>query len=287
MKIAVFTVSMPEYAPERALEVAADLGYNGLEWRITADTGDTSNPGFWSGNRTSMTPEQLIEKAPELRKIADSLGMEMPSLGSYVNCLNPEGVEAVFKAANAIGAKAARINTTTYLPEVPFAEQMKTCREGYARVEKLAKRYGVRALIETHMGLLTPSVPLCLMVLEGLDPAYTGIMWDPGNQVYEGLERYDMALNAAGEYLGEVHVKNRADKVTGTENGTQLWSTVDVPLSTGAVNWPEVIAELKKVHYKGWLAMEDFSTEQPLLERLQNNISYLRGPCGVADEREF
>ena len=60
MKFGIFTVSIPEYDPEKALEVAAEIGYDGLEWRVIKDDGDRSKPSFWSGNRTSMTAEELL-----------------------------------------------------------------------------------------------------------------------------------------------------------------------------------------------------------------------------------
>lgn len=281
MKIGIFTVSIPEFEPVRALEVAAAIGYNGLEWRVTQDKGDREKPSFWSGNRTSMTPEVLLECAPVLRSTAEKLGLEMPSLAAYTSCFDLETVENVFKAANAVGAKAARVNTAAYKPDVSFAQQLKENREQYAKVEQLSKRYNVKALIETHMGLLTPTVATAVQVLEGLDPEYVGIMWDPGNQVEEGKERYHYAINAAGPYLAEVHVKNRATRPVTLSNGTLTWQCDNVPLAFGEVNWPAVVEELKKANYDGWLMLEDFSTVQPVNERIQANLDYLRGPCGV------
>ncbi len=281
MKIGVFTVCMPEYEPERALEVASTLGYDGLEWRVIADDGDFEHPTFWSGNRTSMTPEILMERAEALREKAESLNMEMPTLSAYINCFNMESAEAVFRAANAVGAKAARINASTYLPEIPYKEQIAQNREQFGKLEKLAKRYKVKALMETHMGLVCPSVVSAMQVLDGLDPEYVGLIWDPGNQAEEGLERYNMSINAAGPYLAEVHVKNRAYQPLLIENATMRWQCNNVQLQYGAVNWPAVIAELKTAGYNGWLMMEDFSTVQPVYDRLKNNIDYLRNVCGV------
>lgn len=281
MKIGIFTVSIPEFEPVRALEVAAAIGYNGLEWRVTLDKGDREKPSFWSGNRTSMTPDVLMECAPTLRSTAEKLGIEMPSLGAYTSCFDLETVENVFKAANAVGATAARVNTAGYNPEVSFAQQLRDNREQFAKVEQLAKRYKVKALIETHMGLLTPTVTTAVQVLEGLDPEYVGIMWDPGNQVEEGRERYHYAINAAGPYLAEVHVKNRATRPVNLKDGSLLWQCDNTPLAFGEVNWPAVIAELKNAKYDGWLMLEDFSTIQPVEERIKSNLDYLRGPCGV------
>ena len=35
MKYGVFSVSMPEYNPEETLKILKELGYDGVEWRVT------------------------------------------------------------------------------------------------------------------------------------------------------------------------------------------------------------------------------------------------------------
>jgi sugar phosphate isomerase/epimerase len=157
------------------------------------------------------------------------------------------------------------------------SEQVRGARERYARVSELAKRHAVRALIETHMGLLTPTVVSARSILEGLDPAAVGIMWDPANQVTEGLETYRMALDCAGEYLGEVHVKNQRHVMLGREDGRAVWKVENCPLQDGFVDWPVVIGELRNIGYDGWLICEDFSTAVPIDARLSGNLAFIRG----------
>lgn len=277
MKFGIFTVSMPDYEPEKALEVAAELGYDGLEWRVVKDEGDRAKPSFWSGNRTSMTAEELIANAAALKSKAASCKMEMPSLGTYIDCHNLEIVELSMKAAAAIGAKSLRIGTGAYKPESgAHREQMARAKAQYAKVAELAGKYGVKALIETHMGLITPSVSLAASVLEGLSPEKVGIMWDPGNQLIEGRETYRMAIDIAGPYLAEVHVKNCFFEEFAIAGGTMQWRPHWCQIQLGVVNWREAVAELKQAGYSGWLMFEDFSTELPLSDRLKNNIAYFK-----------
>lgn len=282
MKIGIFTVCMPEYEPEQCFEQVAPLGYNGLEWRVCADSGDRSNPSYWNGNRNSMTPDVLIEKAPVLRSLAEKYGMEMPALGAYLNCSDMDGAEAAFKAANACGAKNVRVNTAGYRKDRPFLEQLREVREQYGKIERLAKKYGVRAVMETHMGLVNPTISTSMQILDGLDPAYAGVIWDPGNQVVEGSERYDMAIRAAGPYLAEVHVKNCIFNPKKMAGGRVVWDTLWTSLALGRVDWPAVVAELKTNGYDGWLMIEDFSLMQTTGEKLKEDIDFLRGSCGVA-----
>lgn len=280
MKLGVFTVALPDYKPLEAIDVLAELGYDGVEWRVVLDEGDRSSPSFWNGNRTSITADELIEKSETLKARAAERNVSMPSLGSYLNSDDdPEFLALNMKAAVAIGAESLRIGPGRYDPEgCSFAEQLDAAKDRYAKVAALAADHGVRALIETHMGLLSPTVRHTRALLEGLDPNHVGIMWDPGNQVYEGREVYEMAISDADEYLAEVHVKNALYRETGrTEDGTVVWEPGWCPLNEGVVQWPKVIAALKSAGYDGWLMLEDFSTEKPLLDRLRFDLDYLRG----------
>lgn len=272
MKFGIFTVSMPDYEPIAALEKAAALGYDGLKWRVVEDKGDRNKPLFWSGNRTSMTATELIARAPELKAKAMALGLAMPSLGTYIDASNLDAVRLSMEAARAVGAKCLRISAGGYDPaKGGYRELVSKARVQYAKVAALAKEHGVRAVIETHHGQLAPSVGKAMMILDGLDPAQVGIMWDPANQVYEGLENYRMAIELAGPYLAEVHVKNAKYVLDGLK-----WKATWAPVNAGIVDWPAVMEELQRAGYQDWVIFEDFSTELPLDERLAFNLSYFK-----------
>ena len=276
MKFGIFTVSMPDYEPCEALKKASELGYDGLEWRICDDQGDKTNPSFWGGNRTSMTPQTLLDNAEKLKAAATQYSVEMPSLAPYIDCSNLDEVEKTFQAAQAIGAHNVRISAGIYKLEIPFRQQIEDARKAYKNVAELAEKYGVRSVIETHHGHLCSLVSNAVRVLDGLNPEYTGIMYDPANQIYEGRETYRMAIDNAGEYLAEIHVKNARPNMTNIENGALKWQISWAPLRLGMVDWKEVFAELKKVNYNSWVMFEDFSTAKPLDERLADNIQFIK-----------
>lgn len=281
MKLGVFTVSMPDYEPLDALVKLKELGYDGAEWRVTEDKGDPANPSFWGGNRTSLTAEQLIEKADELKAKASELGLELPSLGTYINMQDEDRIEIHMKACAAVGAKSLRIGPGGYNPDNgTYPEQIENARKRYAAIAEQAKEFGVRAVIETHMGQLAPTVTKAMNILRGLDPAHVGIMWDPGNQVVEGREVYRMAIEEAGEYLAEVHAKNLRWEKTEIEDGRQKWSCNACPLKEGQADWIAVIDTLKDVGYDGWIFFEDFSTDVPLDQRLKENHDWFRELIG-------
>lgn len=276
MKLSIFTVSVPEYDPIQTLQVLSEIGYDGVEWRTIADPG-AEVAGFWRGNRCSMSAQQIIQRADELKAAAAKYKMEMPTLAAYIDCNDLAAVELHMQAAAAIGAKGLRVGAGGYDPEKGgYRELVKQRRAEYAKVAKLAEKYGVRAMTEIHPGTLTPSTHHCLQILDGLDPKHVGLIWDVANEVNEGLEVYRMALEIAGPYLGEVHVKNTRWDVKGQDGKQLVWQGSSCPVWEGVVHWSKVIAELRRVGYDGWLAFEDFSTVMPLKQRIIENHNWFR-----------
>jgi sugar phosphate isomerase/epimerase len=279
MKLGVFTVSIPEWQPEEALEKLSKMGYQGVEWRITADDGDRAKPSFWSGNRCGMTSEELLARADSLKAAAKRWNMAMPSLGTYMDCDDLPAVETAMRAAVAIGAASLRVGPGYFNTKAgadPYPVQLERAQARYAHVARLAAKYGVRALIETHMHQIAPSTMAAAAVLKGLDPRHVGIMWDPGNQVMEGREKTAMALQIAGNLLAEVHVKNMRFDPGKTDDGRFVMYPASAPVDAGVVDWPSLIPELKAAGYDGWLFFEDFCTERPMEERLRHNLEFFR-----------
>ena len=106
MKIAIFTVSLPEWTPEEAVRNLAELGYDGIEWRI-ADDPPRATPGFWQGNRCTFPLSTFVEDAPRIRALTEAAGLAIPAIASYVQAADLENVERVFRGAAALGTRWA------------------------------------------------------------------------------------------------------------------------------------------------------------------------------------
>ena len=132
-------------------------------------------------------------------------------------------------------------------------------------------------MIELHHGTLTPSASAAIRALEGLDPEYIGVIYDPGNMVYEGYERYINGLQILGDYVAHVHVKN-ASLVPGkrAENGEVIWEQRQNPLTEGSVNFADLFKALRAVGYDHTISVEDFSNEATTEEKLRSNLEFLK-----------
>lgn len=277
MRYAVFSVSLPEYTPEQAVQELRDAGYDGVEWRVV-DQQPATQPGFWVGNRCTWPLSSFPEDAPRIRKLTQDAGLAMPSLGTYANSSDMQSVERAIVGAAKLGVAQLRINVPPYNTKDSYIAMRDQALDQYANVAALAKQYGVRALVEIHHNSLLPSASAAAAFLSHFDPQHVGAIHDAGNMVYEGHEQYRMGLEVLGPYLAHVHLKNAQWKLVGTRaDGSSEWQATWAAISKGIVDMHALLRALHQVGYDGWLSFEDFSTDMPLAERLRGNIQYIRG----------
>lgn len=287
MRFAVFTVGLPEHSPEEAAVLLADLGFDGIEWRVIDEPPWDGEPSFWFGNRCTLPLSTLVDDAPRIRALADAHGLAMPNLGTYVPCSDVAAVERALLCAAALGAPAARVMLPDYDGSVPYVPLCDEARRQWDTVAALAERHGVRALLELHMGTIIPSASAAAAFLDGRDPVHVGVIHDAGNMVFEGHERYRMSLEVLGPYLAHVHLKNASWSPLGTRpDGSTQWFASFAPLTSGIVDVPALLRALRATGYDGWISFEDFSTAQPAYERTRDNLAYVRDTLAAIDSAD-
>ena len=63
MKFAVFTVSIPEWTPDVAVDRLKAIGYDGVEWRIQDQSATPGAATFWGNNQATLPLSTLVEDA--------------------------------------------------------------------------------------------------------------------------------------------------------------------------------------------------------------------------------
>ncbi len=276
MKIAVFSVSLPEWTPAEAVKNLADLGYDGIEWRVTDDS-PLPTPGFWQGNRCTFPLKSFVEDAPSIRALTAGAGLAIPAIGSYVQAADRANVDRVLHGTAAVGAAAVRIQIPKYGGEPGYTALWDQARRDYQEVERIARSHGVKALVEIHHGTIVPSASAARRFLDGLDPQAVGVIYDPGNMVWEGHEQYRLGLETLGPYLAHVHAKNSAWRQSGRRpDGSLAWHAEWAPLDAGIVDLRALLATLRDTGYDTWISVEDFTTDRPLEQRVRENIEVLK-----------
>ena len=296
MKFAVYTCSMPEYSIEEAAALIKEMGYDAVEWRVDKTEGESPLKAmfanlpeaqkyafrYWTDNHATLNVEDIMNECVRAKKVCDEVGIEIVNLATTLKG-KPEEMENTIAAAAAIGCKTVRGPMATYDPNRPYWEQFNEYRAYLKECEPLLRKYGVKFLIETHHGMMISSASSALRVLDGFDPEYFGLIYDPGNMVYEGYEAYQLGFEMLGKYLAHVHVKNAALTPAGEDEfGATKYNQSWMPMKKGAANLNAMIKALVKVGYDGVLSVEDFSNEQPTKEKLIDALAYLKALVAAA-----
>ena len=277
-RYSVFTVMMPEYTPEEAVALLRDLGYDGVEWRVTAPNyrPDVA-PSYWGNNRCTIDALTADTQAARLGTLTRSAGLEVPSLGTYMAYTDLEAIERAMRAAAEMGCPRLRVSPPHYDRDVGYPRLYAESLGGYVEVQKLARKYHVQACLEIHMGNICSSPSLALRLLAHFDPRYIGAILDPGNMVYEGYEDWRMGMELLGPYLAHVHIKNSQWIPTGTRpTGETEWQASAAALDKGIVDFRQFMADLRAVGYEGWCSFEDFSAFDSTRGKLSRDIAYMR-----------
>ena len=269
MKLSVFTVMLPDLQPEEAAKALKDIGYSGVEWRVThiPDKQKHEEPSFWGNNYCTFEPTE--EAAHEAQALSQTFRLETPNIGSYIDLGDISSVEAAIRFAKILGSPQFRVGLGNY--QGNYHKHFEDAKAFLEDVVSLAEEHRVKALIELHHQTIVPSCSLMHRLVQHFDPRYLGVIHDAGNMVHEGFENYQMGLELLGEYLSHVHIKNAAYQVVDKGVSRAVWSDV----GAGVVDFGALFKALKAVGYNGYLSVEDFSQTYASLESLEHNFCFI------------
>jgi len=261
VKLSVFTVIVPKTSLEEAAEKVAAAGYDGVEWRVREDF--------------HVDPATIRRKAAEVRRASDAAGLEICALAPYIKASEVDLMREVAFGCAEMGCPGFRAGVPGYDRSRNYNDLYDEAIGDLAALDKICAEAGVRAQIEIHMGNIACSPSLAKRLVSGFDPARIGVIFDPGNMVYEGFENWRMGLELLGPHLSHVHVKNSKWV---REDG--VWKPTWASMEDGIVDWSLVVDDLRAVGYDGYLSLEDFSEAPSVDEKLSADCEYMRKLIG-------
>ncbi|WP_019535481.1 sugar phosphate isomerase/epimerase family protein [Paenibacillus ginsengihumi] len=279
MKLSVFTVVTPDLTPEQMAAAAQAAGLDGIEWRFKEVPEEVKGekPSFWRNNRCSIDPQASDEEIARFDRAAKNHELVSLSVTPYLTAGDIEGTERVLQVAQKLSASMIRVGVPGYNRTQNYNDLFDVAVRYLDAVEPLAKRYGIRCLVETHHHTITPSAGLAHRLVSRYNPEHIGVLFDPGNMIHEGYENFRMGLELLGPYLAHVHIKNTGwRKGELREDGSQGWVSYWEPIAEGIVNWKQVIDDLKSVGYDGYIGVEDFSGKYESAELLSQFAQQVR-----------
>jgi sugar phosphate isomerase/epimerase len=134
-------------------------------------------------------------------------------------------------------------------------------------IEKLVKQYNIRVAVHNHgpEDKVFPNPQAALKLMGKMDPRI-GVCVDVGHTVRTGVDLID-TIRVAGDRLLDIHVKDLRDL---KDAKTQC------PVGDGAMPIVAMFKELKKMKYRGLVALEyEIEAANPL-PGMQKSFTYMR-----------
>lgn len=230
------------------IKLFKQIGYDGIEVRVAAN-------GQIDSEKISDDEARTILAAAEQEAMAFSC-----LTSYYQNFVAPKERENVIHNLKRVIEIAAILQCPlirVYGGVEPSSQQgiwfndvWSRTVSGIQETAEYAARYGVRLCIETHIGSLTMSVRDTLRLLEDVNMANVGMLFDYAWVELAGVESGAEAVRKAGRHIFHVHVK---DWVLESRSPLKKKSCL---MGRGTIRWAEALAELKRIGYTGYVSDE-------------------------------
>ena len=263
MKLACTSVMLPRWNLDETFDKLAAYGYSGIELRCRYNPDDpNATPSFWGRHLSDISPDNIIDKAPEIRAAAARSAINVIAIAPKCLLGEDEHIEKIFKGAIAIDPNdppMIRLGALAHDRTQAYMPQFLAARSGLARWSEIARQYGIKLLYEIHVGTVAVTCSRAAELLRDLDPQCIGAIYDIPNMLRVGLEDTRMGMEILGPYLAHCHIGNGIPRTDGRgPTGNMQWKWDFTGLREGIANIPQIVEDFKAINYQGYLSLEDF-----------------------------
>lgn len=272
IKFAGHTMGTPKLDIYGAMELFREIGYDGIEVRIAAD-------GQIDSEKISDSETRKIKEQ------ADKTGIEFCCLTSYYKDFSSDNArESVISNLKRV-AELAQILSCPLIrvyggmdpaPEgMWFIENWNRTVSGIREVAYYAAKLGVGICIETHIGSPTMSVRDTVRLIQDVNMHNVGMLFDYAWVELAGVEKGADAVKKGIKNIFHCHVK---DWILESRLPLKKKSCL---MGKGTVAWKEVLTELVKRGYNGYISdeYEKFWYPQELPEPeigMKHNLEWMK-----------
>jgi sugar phosphate isomerase/epimerase len=279
LKFSVTSIMLPHLDLPQTCALLKQHGYDGLELRVRAYTGDPqAAPSPWGRHLTDISPDNVKTRAGEIKTVLADHGLTLAAFASNATARQLDVVRQLAEGAVATGCPLIRIAAQrSYNGETNYFALYDEAARAFEQALAITRPYGIKCIIETHGGSIFVSASLTHRLVSLFDPAEIGVLYDPQNNVMDGFETIPLALDLMGPYLAHLHIGGHACVPSAPDaNGTVTWTYPACRLNEGRYNYPLLLKELHKRQYRGFISVEDFDNNRPPEQCVAEAISYLR-----------
>jgi len=256
---------------EEACSLAVDAGYEAIELTV-----DENGP---------VLPKEKTSNLKKILKTVKDSGLEISSLATgmlWTNSLTSADAKVRAKGKSIIKGmlESASILETDailvvpgavdvfFLPEVPrvrYQDAWNRSQEIIGELVPVAEKCGVAMALENVWNKFLLSPLEMREFIDSFQSPFVGAYVDVGNMLPYGYP--DDWILTLGPRVKRVHIKD-FNTTIGNANGF-------CDLLEGSVNWTEVMAALKDIHYTSYLTVEVFPYAQHPSVRVYNSSAAL------------
>ena len=265
MKIAGHTMGTPEYSLPEAIRFFSSIGLEGIEIIVQTD-----------GYKCAIDLNADVPEIAAIKKLLHENNLAVACLTPYLNLFNSvdeaerkaecERLRKVILLAEVLDAPSIRIYGGKFVTGeidkdgLKIAQLVKSMRE----CGEFAKTHNVKLCMENHFGTMTTTAAKSAEIACLINHPNVGILYDQANIAFFPAEEFEEAIRLQTSKIFHVHVKDLVYKeVAGglvcseVSHIKESERTVSSRIpGEGILDWPSILARLKKSGYDGWLSLE-------------------------------
>lgn len=257
--IALCTIAFRERLLEYSLDLAAEVGFQGVE--------------IW-GREPHISEEYDKNRVAAAERMVRERGLEVPVFGSYLRMgatnNDPVDLKAVLQMAVGLGAGIVRVWASDVgsdeADEALWERAVREAREAASRAAKM----GLRLAVEMHGNTLCDTGASTRRFVEAVGEDSFGVNYQPSSRprAETPLER----LQLVQPWVMHVHAQNYAPIGTGLDRMER------VALSDGVIDYAPLVELLRRGGYRGYLSVEFCpSNVTDKREAIARDYHFLRG----------
>ncbi|MGN2436544.1 sugar phosphate isomerase/epimerase family protein [Pseudomonas syringae] len=280
LRLGASSASLASLSPEHLVDELAQLGYQGVEWRV-ADTSQLDAARAWNfrdNNRCTLPPNAIaIER---ISRHCEASGIKIFGLSPYLEVGDIEQSHRLIELAETADHARLRLWAPGYQTE-RYQEAYGRMRRFLDQIVPYAQARGVQLALEVHQRTICSSPSLAMRVAEHYPHRALGVIYDMGNLAIEGREDVQLSLDLMGAHLAHVQVKNVSYKPTGPGQG---WAWDWCPPDEGFLPLEAMLSTLHTNGFHDWVSVEDFSTTYDDQHKLLRNRDLIQAYMGLNNE---
>jgi sugar phosphate isomerase/epimerase len=238
-KIGGFTKILQDLSYEKTAELAAEIGWDGIEVPVRA--------------KGHVLPERVDDDLPRLSEALKSKGLELMVLATDIRAADDPSAEKVLRAAVRAGVRLYRLGPMHYKVGTALSRQLVEFRARLKDLAALNRELGVTGLIQNHSGNGTVGAAIwdIYELIKDLDAGQMGVHFDISHATVECGLSWPTAFSLIQDRVGAIIVKDFYWTHVPGQGGKIVWC----PVGQGAVN-PKFFGMVRDSRFHGPITMQ-------------------------------